>query len=174
MGFVCSHVGPTRGADKGEMVGGYSVRFWRCYPCLGRSPIRVELLQSGLVYQGFIWGDFGLYKACKLGHIYMFFERYHIHPNLISQSRKKTPLVDHQGSLLLLKNISRGGRKRPLVSTRSGSTHQKHLRFIVQDLLLSSFDLCSTNKDRIFLCERSHRPSQQGLQGKKTTNPNLY
>ena len=39
--------------------------------------------------------------------------------------------------------------------------------------LLFYFDLCSSNKDLIFLCERFHRPFLQGLQGEKPQNSNL-
>ena len=70
-------------------------------------------------------------------------------------------------------NISRGEKRCPLVSIRSGSTQQKDLQFVVQDLQSSSSDLCSSNKDLIFFCERFHRPILQGLQGEKLQNPNL-
>ena len=53
------------------------------------------------------------------------------------------------------------------------STQQKGLQFVMQDLQGSSFDLCSSNKDQIFLRERFYRPILQGLQGEKPQNSNL-
>ena len=60
----------------------------------------------------------------------MLFERQGSHPNLSLFAAMEDPLADHGGALLLLENISKGGRRRPHVSTRTGSTRQKDSRSI--------------------------------------------
>ena len=84
-----------------------------------------------------------------------------------------TPLENPKVSLLQQINILRGEKMRPHVSTKSGSTQQKDLQFVVQDLQASSSDICSTNKDPIFLYKIFHRPILKGLRGEKSQNPNL-
>ena len=80
-------------------------------------------------------------------------------------------LADHKGFLLLLFIISKGWRRRPLISTRSGSTRQKVSRFVEQILLRSSSCSLLFKQDQIYLCERS---IDHANKVDKVRNPKTY
>ena len=92
------------------------------------------------------------------GHNNKFLREQGSHPRLKFLLQHRASFSFPESKLFLLEDFSRG-RRRPHVSTRSGSTQQKTSRFIKVDLLHLLLDLCSSNKDHNFI----HRPSLQGL-----------